>query len=155
MTNSLFRGKFHCKLDSKGRLVLPSSYRKKTSTKQIPIVITNGQYQGQRCLDAYWLNEWEKLENKISKLSGLKREVMDFRRFYLASGQVVDPDGQNRILMPQSLRKYAKIEENEPIVLVGMGSKFEIWPEKIWQSMFSNLSDQFDSTLDAISGMEE
>ena len=105
------------KIDPKGRISLPIAYRlshseknKKNNLEQ-QYVITNGQFQKKRCLDVYRLKDWEQLETKIAKLSSLKAEVQAYQRFYLASGQVINLDSQNRLLIPLGLRKYADIQD--------------------------------------------
>lgn len=138
-------------MDPKGRLSLPSSFRS-VLPKGEPLVITNSQYKGARCLDVYSLGQWEALEARIQKLSPLKAEVQAFQRFYLAGGQVVEPDNQGRIITPQSLRQYAGVESE--LVLVGMGAKFEIWSAAAWTQLYSGLAQNFDETLAAVAQLE-
>jgi MraZ protein len=147
-----FRGRFDTKTDPKGRLSLPSSFRQTLATRE-QVVITNGQYKGLRCLDVYSLTHWEALETRIQNLSSLKSEVQAFQRFYLAGGQVVEPDNQARIIIPQSLRLYAGIEGET--VLVGMGPKFEIWNHNTWSQLYDGLALNFEDTLAAVSQLEE
>jgi MraZ protein len=147
---STFRGRFESKLDQKGRLLIPSAYRVHS---QSSIVITNSQYQGQRCLDVYSLKAWERLEKKIARMSQLKIEVQSFQRFYLASGQVVELDAHNRILIPQGLRAYAGLETTAQ--LVGMGQKFEIWSELEWSKLYQGLAENFEQTLSAIAELDD
>lgn len=150
---SVFRGRFDCKIDQKGRLSIPSAFRQAVSDPNATLVITNSQYQGRRCLDMYTLEEWEALEARIAKLPSLKAEVQAYQRFYLSGGQVVQVDKNNRILVPSGLRKYAGI--NEELVLVGMGKKVEVWPASVWEEMNEGLADNFDSILNAVASLEE
>lgn len=147
-----FRGRFDCKLDPKGRIKLPSNYKQSLPKKETTLVITNSQYQGNRCLDVYTLGEWEKLEKRISKLSPLRAEVQAYQRFYMAGAQVVNGDAQDRLLVPQSLRKFAGLEEE--VVLVGMGRKFEIWPAFRWQELYEGLAGDFDNILAAVATLD-
>ena len=39
-------------------------------------------------------------------------------------------DGNGRVLLPQSLREYARLEKK--LVLVGLGNKLELWSEDLW-----------------------
>ncbi|MEQ1875181.1 MAG: division/cell wall cluster transcriptional repressor MraZ [Bdellovibrionia bacterium] len=147
-----FRGRFETKMDPKGRLSLPSSFRQNLPSRSEPLVVTNGQFKGQRCLDVYSLTQWEALEARIQKLSPLKAEVQAFQRFYLAAGQVVEIDSQGRVITPQTLRQYAGLETE--LVLVGMGTKFEIWSAVTWNQLYSSLSQNFDDTLSAVASLE-
>lgn len=150
-----FRGRFEIKLDPKGRLLIPVGYRQllpSDSTGKSQIIVTNNRYRGKSCLHAYSLAEWEKLERNIARLSSLKAEVQAFSRFYLSGGQPCDVDAQNRVLVPQSLRKFAGLEG--PLVLVGLGNKFEIWSESTWNSIYEDLTENFEETLAAVADLE-
>ena len=140
-----FRGRFDCKLDPKGRIKLPSLYRQSISQQESTLVITNGQYQGLRCLEVWPLEEWEVLEEKLEKMSSLRSEVQIYQRFYLSGAQPVNTDAQGRILVPQSLRSYADF--SDAVVLVGMGKKFELWDLEIWHSLYKKMAEEFGATL--------
>lgn len=148
-----FRGRFEAKIDPKGRLSLPKGLLSSLPTEDSHIVITNSQFKGQNSLDVYTMAEWQKLEERIARLSPLKAEVQAFRRFYLASGQVIAPDSNNRILIPATLRKYANLQSD--VVLVGMGDKLEIWPADTWNQLFNQLSAQFDDIMAAVADLDE
>lgn len=151
--NQGFRGRFELKLDPKGRLSIPPSVRAALPGATPQIVITNSRYQNISCLHAYSLAEWQNLERRISKLPALNTQVQAFQRFYLSGGQIVDVDAQNRVLVPQSLRKFAGLDGQ--IVLVGLGSKFEIWSEGAWRGIFENLTENFEDTMSAVAALEE
>jgi MraZ protein len=157
LANGPFRGRFEIKIDPKGRMSLPASYRQilasTDSAQPLQLVVTNNRYRGRSCLHVYTLAEWEKLEARIAKLSSLKAEVQAFQRFYLSGGQTVEIDSQNRILVPQGLRKFAELEA--PTVLVGMGSKFEIWSQPVWDSIYEDLTENFEETLNAVANLDE
>ncbi len=143
------RGRFEIKLDGKGRLNLPSAL---SASENSSFVITNSQYQGCRCLDVYTKEEWEKLESRIAQLSPLKKEVQAFQRFYIAGGQYVEAGSQGRVLIPKSLREYAGLEDQ--IVIVGMGTKLEVWNLSDWQKIFDNLATDFEDTLGVIANLD-
>jgi len=148
-----FRGRFEMKLDPKGRLSLPAVYRSNLGSKASELVVTNSRYKGRSCLDVYSSFEWEKLERRIAKLSSLKPEVQAFNRFYLSGGQSAEIDAQSRILVPQSLRRYAGLESQ--VVLVGLGTKFEIWSLDAWSAVYDQLAQSFDDTVAAVAALEE
>lgn len=148
-----FRGRFEIKLDPKGRLLIPAAYRQILPVDNPQLIVTNNRYRGKSCLHAYSLAEWEKLERNIGRLSSLKAEVQAFSRFYLSGGQNVDVDSQNRILVPQSLRRFAGLEGQ--VVLVGLGNKFEIWGEDTWKSIYEDLTENFEDTLAAVANLDQ
>ncbi|MCC6278080.1 MAG: division/cell wall cluster transcriptional repressor MraZ [Oligoflexia bacterium] len=145
-----FRGRFEIKLDPKARLSLPVAYREcLKSSKDHRVVITNGQHAQRRCLDVYTFSEWKRLENQIQSLNSMAVDVQSFQRFYLSGGQVIEADGQFRVLVPQGLKHYAGLQTQ--IVLVGLGNKFEIWAQETWNTLFEGLANQFESTLASVS----
>lgn len=148
----LFRGRFESKLDDKGRLFLPPGYRNSTKGS-LKFVVTNSRFRTHNILDVYQMSSWEKLEKKINKLSQLKSEVQEFQRFYLAAGQTVEMDNQNRILVPQSLRQFAGLQDQ--VTLVGLAEKFEIWSTTAWQKLYEQMAQNFESNLAAVAELEE
>ena len=147
-----FRGRFEIKLDPKGRLSLPPAYRQNLADQNPEIIVTNSRYRGKSCLDVFSLGDWEKLERRIGRLSTLQPEVQAFNRFYLSGGQAAEVDAQNRILIPQSLRRYAGLESQA--VLVGLGGKFEIWSQDSWNSVYEQLTDSFEDTVSEVAKLD-
>lgn len=152
LANGPFRGRFEIKLDPKGRLSLPPAYRQNLSGENPALVVTNSRYRGRSCLDVYPLGEWERLERRIAKLSSLNPEVQAFNRFYLSGGQMIDVDTQNRVLVPQSLRRYSSLESIA--VFVGLGNKFEIWAQDAWNSVYDQLTNSFEETVAAVAALD-
>lgn len=150
--NQNFRGRFELKLDPKGRLSLPPAARLALPNGSAQIVITNSRYRNSSCLHIYSLPEWQKLERRIGNLPALNEQVQAFQRFYLSGGQIVDVDAQNRVLIPQGLRRFAGLESR--VVMVGIGSKLEIWSEESWFRIFENLADNFDATMSAVAALQ-
>lgn len=147
-----FRGRFEIKLDPKGRLLIPAAYRQILPVENPQLIVTNNRYRGKSCLHAYSVHEWEKLERSVASLSSLQSDVQAFNRFYLSAGQACDVDSQNRILVPQSLRKFAGL--GGACTLVGLGNKFEIWAEATWNSLYEDLTENFEKTLEAVAQLE-
>ncbi len=150
--NPSFRGRFDLKLDPKGRLSLPPAFRAALPNSSAQIVITNSRYQNLSCLHVYSLAQWQELERKIGKLSSLDLNVQAFQRFYLSGGQVIEVDAQNRILIPQSLRRFAALDSHA--IVVGIGEKFEIWSEQSWSGIFTNLTESFEATMSAVADLQ-
>jgi MraZ protein len=82
------------------------------------------------CLWLYPLPEWEKLEQTINKLPTLNKMANKLRRFLIGNASECEMDAQGRLLLPEKLRTFAKLEKK--IVLVGQLNKFEIWNEDAW-----------------------
>jgi MraZ protein len=76
------------------------------------------------------LPEWEKLEQTISQLPTLNKMAGKLRRFVIGNASECEMDGQGRLLLPEKLRNFARMDKK--IVLVGQLNKFEIWNEQAW-----------------------
>ena len=82
------------------------------------------------CLVVYPLPEWERIEQDIQSLPGLKPAVKRFQRLTLGYATDLELDGNGRMLLPQPLREYAQLDKK--LVLVGQGNKLELWSEALW-----------------------
>lgn len=126
----MFRGINHISLDTKGRLAMPTRYRERLELDCHGQLIATIDPET-TCLLIYPFPEWEIIEQKIQALSSFNRVTRRLQRLLIGHATELEIDNQGRILLPQSLRDYAKLSRN--IVLVGQGKKFELWDERSWQ----------------------
>ena len=77
------------------------------------------------CLAAYPYVEWQQIEEKMSQLSQVDREIRAFKRFFISGACECSLDSQGRILIPPTLREYAGLEKE--IILAGQLKYFEVW----------------------------
>ena len=121
-------------LDAKGRISIPARYRTDfKSQNQNKIVITKDpQYPS---LKLYSGSEWGSISKKLQSLQGLDPIVRNIQWTILGNAYQTDIDINGRMLIrvPNDLQKYAEIEEEKQIALVGMGNKFEIWKINNWE----------------------
>ncbi|OCG39263.1 cell division/cell wall cluster transcriptional repressor MraZ [Gilliamella sp. Fer2-1] len=121
----MFSGAISVNLDNKGRLAIPTRYRESLSEG---MVCTIGLYHS--CLTLYSLSEWKCIEQQLATLSTIVEAERRIKRLLLGYATECMMDNSGRILLPSTLRVYAKLERN--IMLVGQSNKFEIWDETIW-----------------------
>lgn len=121
-------------LDAKGRLSIPARYR--TDLKlhdQSKIVITKDpQYPS---LKIYPGLQWKKISTKLQSLQGLDPIVRNIQWTILGNAHetYLDINGRMLLRIPSDLQKYAEIEHEKQIALVGMGERFEIWNINNWK----------------------
>ena len=121
-------------LDVKGRLSIPARYR--TDLKlhdQSKIVITKDpQYPS---LKIYPGLQWKKISTKLQSLQGLDPIVRNIQWTILGNAHetYLDINGRMLLRIPSDLQKYAEIEHEKQIALVGMGERFEIWNINNWK----------------------
>jgi MraZ protein len=121
-------------LDQKGRLAIPAKYRGHLlQNNETKIVVTKDpQYPS---LKIYPGSEWEIISSKLQSLQGLDPIVRNLQWTILGNANVIDLDVKGRMLLliPAELRKYAEINDEKQISLIGMGDKFEIWNINNWE----------------------
>jgi MraZ protein len=125
----MFRGVQHINMDAKGRLAMPARQREPLLSECGGQVVVTIDTQS-ACLAIYPLPEWERIEREIQGLPALKPAVKRFQRLMLGYATDLELDGNGRMLLPQSLREYAKLDKK--LVLVGQGNKLELWSESLW-----------------------
>jgi MraZ protein len=118
----MFRGRNDCAIDDKGRVMLPVKFREYLATKNdTTLWLTNID----NCLRAYPTTDWLEIEQKIQSKSLRTNDERWFKRFFLGGVHDCPLDKQGRILVPQSLRKYAGLEKD--VAIIGLINHFEIW----------------------------
>ncbi len=105
----MFRGNHPARVDEKGRLKVPAEFKRvideKYSGGQFYITSLDG-----KVAQVYPFEEWEAIERKLSQLSNYnptKKKFLTHTNYY---GQVVEMDGQGRLLVPQLLRESADLK---------------------------------------------
>ncbi len=137
---STFIGDYPCKLDVKGRVVMPSAFIKQRASTPVEArdkyVIRKDIFE--KCLVLYTSEEWERQNELIrSKINPYNKEHSQFLRgFYKDTAELV-MDNANRILIPKRLLDLAEIQND--IYMAGQDTKIEIWSKQLYES---NLQDQ-------------
>jgi len=117
-------GEFKHNLDSKNRLTIPAKLRMELGEKP---VLTRGL---DGCLFVYPNRDWQLFSEKISNLPLGQKKARDFKRFMLSGASEIEIDEIGRILIPDSLKKYAKLGKS--IVVIGVQDRIELWDENAW-----------------------
>ncbi|MBN2486238.1 MAG: division/cell wall cluster transcriptional repressor MraZ [Bacteroidales bacterium] len=120
-----FVGDHTCKLDAKGRVMLPSGFLKQMSGG-VPAKFIVKKDVFESCLVLYPSDEWDRQVALLKKkLNPYKKEHNTFLRVFYKGVAEVEPDANNRILLPKRL--LDEIEADKDIVLAGQSGKIEIW----------------------------
>lgn len=125
-------GEYSHSLDQKGRVNFPARLREDLGDR---FVITKGLDD---CLFVYSLEEWAKLEEKLSELPLSKSRML--KRFFYAGAVEVEGDKQGRVIIPQNLREYAGLQKD--VTVVGASTRAEIWDSAKWTSYCDGISSE-------------
>ena len=132
---SFFTGEFECKLDAKGRLVLPSKLKSILPEASFGQLVIRKGFEPN--LIIYTLNEYKKLHNIISSLNEFNSEQRKLKRNFFSSIIRVELDNNGRFHLTKNMLLHAQI--NKEVILCGMGNIIEIWNKKIYKNyLFTN-----------------
>jgi len=145
----MFRGRFEHTIDSKGRVSIPAKFRELLTEKYDErLIVTNFD----RCLLAFPFEEWTVFEKeRASQLSMVKNEAKAFLRFFISGATECPIDKLGRILIPPTLRDYARLGKD--VVFVGLLNRFEIWSRESWMEEFQRSKESFDQMSDTLAGL--
>ena len=129
-------GEYEHSLDVKGRLIMPAKLRDDMGEK---FIITKGL---DGCLFGFSQNEWLSFEEKLKTLPLTNKNARDFVRFFLSGAIECEIDKQGRFLIASNLREYANMEKD--VVIIGVGTRLEIWDKEKWQSYNSDANISAD-----------
>ncbi len=120
-----FIGDFVCKPDVKGRIVLPSLFKKTMrEANQQCFVVRKDLFDD--CLVLIPQEEWRKeVEILETKLSGFRQKDKRLKRAMYRSAAEVNLDANGRFLVPKRLLEMVDIDGE--VVLLGVGSNIELW----------------------------
>lgn len=121
-----FIGDYTCKVDVKGRIILPSAFKKQMpADARDHFVIRKDIFEN--CLVLYAMEDWNRQLEKIrKKINPFNREHNTFlRNFYMGTAELI-LDSNNRILVPKRLMELIGAERD--VVLAGQDGRIEIWP---------------------------
>lgn len=142
----MFLGTYEPKLDDKGRVILPAKFREQLAEG---LVLTRGQ---ERCLYVFSNAEFQRMFDDLRKAPTTSKQARDYIRVLLSGASDEKPDRQGRITIPTPLRSYAHLDRD--LVVIGAGTRAEIWDREAWEAYLSSQEDQFaDQAEEIIPGM--
>lgn len=151
--NAKLIGEYSGKVVAGHRIALPASLRKLLGTS---FVMTKG-YEG--CILVVPSTSWEKLTEPMESRSFLDRNARETLRFLVGSAFEVSTDAQGRVVMPESLRKYAGTvysDRNETeVVFVGLVNWIEVWEKNRWIERSTYLEENADAIAQELISTKE
>ncbi len=120
----MFSGEFEHTIDQKGRIAIPARLRDRFREG---IVLVQGF---DLCIVAYPKAEWVKMAERMASLSPTRANYRRLNRSFFGGSHESEPDRQGRVILPQVLRNYARIDSEA--VIVGVNSYLEIWSAELW-----------------------
>ena len=152
----VLNGTYYCKMDAKGRIMLPAELRKQLADMQMNgFILKRAVFHNN--LEMYPESEWDKLMQKLNKLNRFKKKNMDFLTRFLAGVRNVNIDGTGRMQIPKDLVKAANLSKE--VVLASGINILQIWDkdtyEQFLQDTVSGFSDLAEDVMGDISFEDE
>ncbi|WNH11290.1 division/cell wall cluster transcriptional repressor MraZ [Thalassobellus suaedae] len=149
---SLLTGTYECKVDAKGRLMMPAAIKKQlASVLQDGFVLRRSVFQ--KCLELYPMNEWQMLMQKMNKLNKFNKKNNDFIRRFNAGAKMIEVDVNGRLLVPKDLTVFANISKN--IVVASAINIIEIWDKDLYEQAIDDASLDFADLAEEVMGQDD
>ena len=144
MADLAFSGSFDHSLDSKGRVIIPATYREALGDN---FTITINPMK--TAVAIYPKAVWDKQLERLSHINPMDKVGLQYERYLMSvsfSGNSMDAQG--RVLVPMKLR--SKIGLSRDIVFVGLNHYIEIWDAEVYAKMEAQTEEQFDTLVDYV-----
>lgn len=145
----MFFGTFYHNLDNKGRMVIPSKFRK-TIGENAKVYIIEG-FEG--CLSIYPELHFQTLVPELQKLQYTNKNDRSYIRTIFSSMVELEVDSHNRLSIPKSVLDQYQIGAD--VSVVGVGDHFEIWNKDIFENYRSTASANLSDIADKLGTRHE
>jgi len=143
-----FLGEFDCKLDAKGRMMIPSGLKKQLPEAEKEGLVINRGFE--KHLVIYTRKEWDRIVDDLSKLNSYEKKTREFIRYFTRGASELSLDGSGRVLLPKALLEYAGI--NTEVVLACQFNKIEVWAQDAYEAQMDNEPENFAKLAEEVMG---
>lgn len=139
----MFAGEYLCKVDEKGRFLVPSPIRERLEAEGSQVMFLKGTEQS---LWVYSVKEWEKvLERTKTQLDEDQSRL--FMHHIVSEAGTSEIDKAGRVLIPGRLRKLIPVDEDQEVILVGLYHRMEVWNPSQWRRYLAKTEDWYEENL--------
>jgi MraZ protein len=143
---STFIGDYTCRVDAKGRIILPVAFKRQMPAgAQDHFVVRKDIFEN--CLVLYSIEDWNRqLETIRGRINPYNREHNLFLRNFFKGTAELSLDNNNRLLIPRRLLDVAGIKKD--VVLAGQDGRIEMWAADVYEKIdmpadeFANLAEK-------------
>jgi MraZ protein len=141
-------GEFDCKLDAKGRLMVPSGLKKQLPAVDAEGLVINRGFE--KHLTIYTKAEWDKITTELAALNQYEKKTRDFIRYFTRGASELSLDASGRVLLPKSLLEYAGV--GAEVVLSCQFDKIELWAKDAYEAQLDNEPESFANLAEEVMG---
>jgi MraZ protein len=128
---ALFLATFINKVDRKGRVSVPASFRAALADQSFPGIVVYRSHK-YPALDAFGADRMERLSASIDNLALFSEQQDDLAATIFADARQLPFDSDGRIVLPEDFAAHAGIAGNA--AFVGRGPSFQIWEPRAFQN---------------------
>jgi len=138
---TIFIGGFTVRIDAKGRVALPATFKKQMpAAAQDKCIVKKDIYE--KCLVLLPMDEWERQNEYIKEvLNPYNEEHNQFIREYYKDTAEVEMDSNNRFVIPSRLLGLVGIDKDDEVFMAGQLGKIEIWSKALYDKTSEKVSN--------------
>lgn len=146
-----FRSTYHQKVDGKGRVSVPASFRRvielgdpewTDGLRPNFIIVFGLKYQ--KRLDCFTIKAMEEIEDRIDMMHPGSEDRKQMERIYHAHALEAQIDEDGRIILAQNLREKLGLTPDEKARFVGLNDHFQIWKNETYEDLYGTEDDDGD-----------
>ena len=147
----MFSGEYFCKLDEKGRFLLPPAVRELLCESSLGIgkTVVFLKVSELASLRVYPHAEWDNVL-KLTRAKLDEEQSRLFMPFVVSETSTSEVDKAGRILIPGKLRKHINLDDDQEIVLVGMYEHLEVWGPTEWRRYVARTQERHEASMSKI-----
>ena len=134
-------GHHNCKLDAKGRILVPSDFKEQLGNEaEEGFILRPGLHA--HCLELYTKKDWNEVQDQLrAKFSQFVEKQEAVLRKYNSGANFVKLDGSGRLQIPKDMIDKASLVKD--VVITAVTTKMEIWDKDLYeQSINNDLDDE-------------
>jgi len=141
-------GTYECKIDAKGRLMVPAPLKKQLPSLESGFVLKRSVFD--KCVELWPKAEWDIMMLKINGLNRFNKKNNDFIRKFMAGVKMVEVDDTGRLLITKDLIDFAGISKD--LVLTSKVNIIEIWDKDLYEQSISGDDVDFADLAEEVMG---
>lgn len=141
-------GTYECKIDAKGRLMVPAPLKKQLPSLEDGFVLKRSVFD--KCVELWPKSEWDVMMVKINGLNRFVKKNNDFIRKFMAGVKMVEIDDAGRLLITKDLIDFAGISKD--LVLTSKVNIIEIWDKDLYEQSISGDDMDFANLAEEVMG---
>lgn len=149
MTMLNLLGEYDCKLDAKGRMMLPAGIKKQLAEVLHQGFVLNRDIHTE-CIVLYPQQAWAETSAKVMAKNRFVQKHAQFIRRFTNGATPLELDANGRLLLPKHLVEHGGLKKE--VKVCGMGDRIEIWSKAAYKAMLEEDIDMTSLAEDVMGG---